>query len=101
MAERGGVNHARGERIEMLMTRQGWQTNSLARALRVHRNRISDWKAGKPPSSDALERLAIALETTRTYIETGEGKQHVPREMPPAVILMQLADALGLDDADD
>jgi hypothetical protein len=100
MAERGAVDTARGERIERLMTRQGWQTNSLARVMRVHRNRISDWKAGRPISSDALERLAVALETTRFYIETGQGDAHYPRGLPPALLLKQLADALGLDDAD-
>ena len=101
MAERGGVDTARGERIEALMTRQGWQPSDLARAMRVHRNRIADWKAGRPISSPLLERLAVALESTRLYIETGEGEPYYHRETPPALILKELADALGLDDAGD
>jgi len=101
MAERGGVNGARGERIEALMVRQGWQVNALARAMGVHRNLISGWKAGKPISSDALERLTVALETTRLYIETGEGDAHYNRGVPPALLLKQLADSLGLDPADE
>lgn len=97
MAERGGVDTARGERIEALMARQGWQPSDLARAMRVHRNRIADWKAGRPISSPLLERLAVALESTRLYIETGEGDPVYHRETPPALILKELADALGLD----
>lgn len=83
------------------MTRQGWQPSSLARVLRCHRNLITGWKAGRPISSDLLERLAVALETTRTYIETGEGEPHYPRTDPPALILKQLADALGLPKSSD
>jgi len=101
MAERSGVNPARGERIEALMTRQGWQPTALARVLRCDRNLIPGWKAGRPISSDLLERLAVALETTRLYIETGEGDAHYPRTDPPALILKQLADDLGLPEASD
>lgn len=99
MAEKGGVNPERGERIDALMTRQGWQPSHLARVIGVHRNRISDWRAGRPISSDAMERLAVALETTRLFIETGEGDAHYNRGVPPALLLKQLADALGEPEA--
>jgi transcriptional regulator with XRE-family HTH domain len=101
MAERSGVNPVRGERIEALMARQGWQPTALARVMRCDRNLITGWKAGRPISSDLLERLAVALETTRTYIETGEGDAHYPRTDPPALILKELADALGLPETSD
>ena len=48
-----------------------------------------------------VERLAVALETTKSYIMTGEGPEHYPGEVPPALLLKQLADALGLEPADD
>jgi transcriptional regulator with XRE-family HTH domain len=91
----------RGERIEVLMTAQGWGPAALARAMRVDRKRIYGWKAGEAISSDMLERLAVALESTRRYIETGEGDPYYHRETPPALILKEIADALGLDPAGD
>jgi transcriptional regulator with XRE-family HTH domain len=84
----------RGERIETLMTAIGWTPAPLARALRVDRKRIYGWKAGESISPDMLERLAVALETTRHYIETGNGDHHYPRGEPPLLLLKQLADAL-------
>jgi len=94
-----GIDPARGQRIEDLMTRQGWSPSHLGRVLRADRKLIYGWKAGRPISSDLLERLAVALETTRLYIETGEGDAHYPRSEPPALILKQLADDLGLPEA--
>jgi hypothetical protein len=87
------VDPVRGERIERLIDRQGWGPSHLARVMRCDRSLIYNWKAGKEISSDLLERLAVALETTRLYIETGEGDAQYHREEPPAVILKQLADA--------
>ncbi len=84
----------RGERIEELMTAVGWKPAALSRALQVDRARIYGWKSGDAISPDMLERLAVALETTRRYIETGEGDRHYPRGEPPLLLLKQLADAL-------
>lgn len=76
------------------MTTVGWKPKALARAMRVDRGRIYGWKAGEAISPDMLERLAVALETTRHYIETGKGDRHYPRGEPPLLLLKQLADAL-------
>lgn len=89
------VDLGRGRRVEELMTAVGWKPSALARALRVDRGRIYGWKSGQSISPDMLERLAVALETTRRYIETGEGEPHYPRGDPPALLLKQLADALA------
>ncbi len=84
----------RGRRIERLISEQGWDIAHLARLIRVDRKVIYGWRQGKGISSEALERLAVALETTRRFIETGEGPAHYPRGAAPAVLLKQLADAL-------
>jgi transcriptional regulator with XRE-family HTH domain len=94
-------NPQRGERIEQLMTGQGWRPAPLARALRVDRKRIYEWREGAGISSDMLERLAVALESTRAYIETGEGDPFFHREDPPLLLLTQLADAAAPDSEDD
>jgi transcriptional regulator with XRE-family HTH domain len=91
MAER--VDAERGRRIERLMDLQGWKPTPLARVMRVDRTQVYNWKAGRAISSDSLERLAVALETTRLYIETGEGEPHYPRGAPPELLLRQLAAA--------
>ena len=96
-----GADEERGKRIEALMTRQGEDPSHLARIMRVDRKLIYNWKVGKPISGESLERLAVALETTKRYIMTGGGPDHYPGKEPPALILKELADALGLDDADD
>jgi len=87
------VDKERGERIERLMERQGWKIAPLARAIGIDRKRIYEWRSGEPIGSDSLERLAVALETDRLYIETGEGEPHRPREEPPALLLKRLLDA--------
>jgi len=86
------TNAARGKRIEELMDRQGWSPSDLGRAMRVDRTLIYGWKSGRAVSSAHLERLAVALETTRHYIQTGEGDAHYPRELPPLLYLKQLAE---------
>jgi transcriptional regulator with XRE-family HTH domain len=90
----GDFDKARGERIEQLMTAQGWTPAHLARVIRADRKAIYEWKDGKRVSSEALERLVLALGTSRRFIETGEGEMFVPREEAPAVLIRQLADAL-------
>lgn len=89
------LDKARGERIEDLMTAQGWNPTHLARVIRVDRSLIYDWKDGRRVSSEALERLVLALGTSRRYIETGEGEPFVPRDEAPAILIKQLADALA------
>jgi len=92
VAEQAGINEARGRRIEALMDEQGWGPSHLSEVTGAHRNLITGWKAGKPVSSDHMERLAVALETTRRYIETGEGDSHYPRGLPPLLLLRQMAE---------
>jgi transcriptional regulator with XRE-family HTH domain len=99
VAEQAGINEARGRRIEALMDNQGWGPSDLARVMRVARTLIYGWKAGKPISSEHLERLAVALETTRHYIQTGEGDAHYPRELPPLLYLKQLAEEREAEDS--
>lgn len=82
----------RGHRIERLMDRQGWNPSGLSRVMRVDRGRIYDWRSGEPISSDLMERLAVALETTRLYIQSGEGPDHFPRGEAPELLLRQLLD---------
>lgn len=89
-----GIDKERGKRVELLMSEQGWDVAHLARLIRVDRKAVYDWKNGKGIGSESLERLAVALETTRRFIETGEGAAHYPRSSAPAVLLKQLADAL-------
>lgn len=93
------TNPERGRRIEELMDRSGWTPAPLGRAMRVDRGLIYGWKAGKPISSDHLERLAVALETTRHYIQTGEGDAHYPRGLPPLLYLKQLAEEREAEDS--
>lgn len=95
------IDPARGQRIEDLMTRQGWSPSHLARTIGADRKLIYGWKQGRPVSSIHMEGLAIALETTRTYIESGEGEMHHPRADPPALILKQLSEDLGLPEVSD
>lgn len=92
---RPGADKARGQRLEELIAKQGWQTSHLARVIGIDRKRLYGWKAGEPISSDALERLAVALETTRLFIESGEGPEHYPRGEAPTILLKQLADAVA------
>lgn len=99
VAEQAGINEARGRRIEALMDNQGWGPSDLARVMRVARNLIYGWKAGKPVSSEHLERLAVALETTRHYIQTGEGAAHYPRELPPLLYLKQMAEKQAAEES--
>jgi hypothetical protein len=85
------VNKARGERIERLMTRQNCGVSHLARLVDVDRKAVYGWKAGKPIDPAYFERLAVALETTQRYIETGDGDSHYPRGLPPLLLLKQMA----------
>lgn len=88
------MDNERGERIALLISEQGWEISHLARLIRVDRKAIYDWLKGGGISSEALERLAVALETTRRFIQTGDGPAHHPRGAAPAVLLRQLADDL-------
>jgi len=62
----------RGDRIADLMKTRGHSVASLARAAGRDRSQVYRWIDGKSMGGDVLGSLAIALETSRTYLMTGK-----------------------------
>jgi hypothetical protein len=68
----------RASRLLALVEDQGWEKTHLARTIGADPSRVHGWLAGEPISSEHIEGLARALETTRLYIMSGDGPKYRP-----------------------
>jgi transcriptional regulator with XRE-family HTH domain len=84
----------RGARIKRLAERRGWESAHLARVLGVEESTLYGWYKGRRPSAESFERLAVLLETSRSFIEAGEQPERVERSAPPVVVLQEVNEAL-------
>lgn len=77
----------RGKRITELISARGYDLfggmTKLAKEVGVERAAIYRWKAGEAMSLGNLERLAVVLGTTITWIMSGTGPKYPPTELLP------------------
>jgi phage repressor protein C with HTH and peptisase S24 domain len=68
-----------GERITWALQRAGKNASDLARALRISRNAVSQWKNDKNgPSQDSVSSAAKFLRINAHWLSTGEGSPDLP-----------------------